>query len=223
MLPPLPSGERLGVRARVKHTCPMRIGLTGGIASGKTAVANLFAARGVPVIDTDAIARQIVEPGRPGLDRIVATFGRDVLDASGALDRRRLRSLVFADPAQRRRLEALLHPAILEEMTRQSEQADGPYQVLVIPLLAESGSGEDVDRVLVVDCPVELQVSRLLARDAENEQQARAMIAAQATREQRLALADDVIVNDGDFTTLESQVEALHAKYRGLARPDRRR
>ncbi len=205
----------------MKHTRPLRIGLTGGIASGKSTVADLFAARGIPVIDTDAIARELVEPGRPGLDEIVKTFGRDVLDASGALDRRKLRSLVFADPAQRRRLETLLHPAILAELTRRSEQAGGPYQILVIPLLAESGSTEDADRVLVVDCPVELQIRRLVARDAENEHQARAMIAAQATREQRLAIAHDVIVNAGDFTTLASQVEALDAKYHGLAERDR--
>lgn len=205
----------------MKHTRPLRIGLTGGIASGKSTVADLFAARGIPVIDTDAIARELVEPGRPGLDEIVKTFGRDVLDASGALDRRKLRSLVFADPAQRRRLETLLHPAILAELTRRSEQAGGPYQILVIPLLAESGSTEDADRVLVVDCPVELQIRRLVARDAENEHQARAMIAAQATREQRLAIAHDVIVNAGDFTSLASQVEALDAKYHGLAERDR--
>lgn len=202
---------------------PLRVGLTGGVASGKTTVANLFAARGVPVIDTDEIARELVAPGSAALARIVEGFGRDLLDASGALDRRKMRNLVFANPSDRRQLEAILHPAILEEMTRRSERAGGLYQILVIPLLAESAVAGHVDRVLVVDCPAELQLERLLARDTENEQQARAMIAAQATREQRLAFADDVIVNDGDFPALESQVEALDARYRGLARDERPR
>ncbi len=196
---------------------PLRVGLTGGIASGKTTVANLFAARGIAVIDTDQIAREIVAPGQSALASVVEAFGRDVLDASGALDRRRLRASVFADPAGRRRLEALLHPLILDEMARRSADAPGPYQILVIPLLVETGRTEYVDRVLVVDCPVDVQVARLLARDAENELQARAMIAAQATREQRLALADDVIVNDGDLDALESEVEALDARYREIS------
>ena len=207
----------------MKRSRPLRIGLTGGIASGKTTVAELFAARGVPVIDTDEIAREIVAPGRPALRRIVAAFGPEILDAGGALDRRRLRSLIFANPADRARLEAILHPAILEEMMRRSRDAGGPYQILVIPLLAESARDAEVDRVLVVDSPVELQMSRLLARDAENAAQARAMIAAQVTREQRLALADDVILNDGDRASLDSAVAALDAKYRGLSPADSRR
>lgn len=201
---------------------PLRVGLTGGIASGKTTVAGLFARRGIAVIDTDEIAHAIVEPGHPALDRVVEAFGRDVLDASGALDRRRLRMRVFADPAEKRRLETILHPLILDEMARRSADAPGPYQILVIPLLAETGRSEHVDRVLVVDCPIEIQVRRLLARDAENEPQALAMIAAQATREQRLALADDIILNDGDLDSLESRVQALDDKYRGLSRSSRR-
>lgn len=202
----------------MKGTRPLRIGLTGGIASGKTSVAELFVARGVPVIDTDQIARDMVAAGSPALRRVVEAFGPQVLDDRGALDRRRLRSLVFANPADRQRLEAILHPAILEEMRRRSQGAGGPYQILVIPLLAESTRDIELDRVLVVDCPVEVQVRRLLARDAESEPQARAMIAAQATREQRLALADDVILNDGDRTMLDSAVAALDAKYRALSR-----
>jgi dephospho-CoA kinase len=169
------------------------------------------------VIDTDEIAREIVTPGRPALREIVAAFGPEVLDSTGALDRRRLRALVFADAARRQRLEAILHPAILAEMQRRSEKAGGPYQILVIPLLAESARETAVDRVLVVDCPVEVQIRRLLARDAENEPQARAMISAQATREQRLALADDVILNDGDRAALDAAVAALDAKYRALS------
>ena len=204
-------------------TPPLRIALTGGIASGKTTVAELFAARGIPVIDTDQIAREIVAPGHPALRRIIDAFGPQILDSHGVLDRRRLRSLIFANPAERQRLEAILHPAILEEMMRRSRSAGGPYQVLVIPLLAESARDAEIDRVLVVDAPVDLQVSRLLARDAENEAQARAMIGAQASREERLALADDVIVNDRDRAALETAVAALDAKYRGLSAASSRR
>jgi dephospho-CoA kinase len=204
----------------LKHRRPLRIGLTGGIASGKSTVAGLFAARGIPVIDTDQIAREVVAPGRPALRRIVDAFGPEMLDAHGALDRRRLRGLVFADSTQRQRLEAIVHPLILAEMSRRAEKAGGAYQVLVIPLLVESAGHVDVDRVLVVDSPVELQISRLLARDAENEAQARAMIAAQATREQRLARADDVIVNDSDRAALDAAVAALDANYRGMAQAD---
>ncbi len=204
----------------MKRARPLRVGLTGGVASGKTTVAKLFGARGIPVIDTDEIAREIVAPGLPVLRRIVEAFGPEVLDQAGALDRRKMRGRVFADPAQRQRLEEILHPAILEAMMRRSERAGGPYQILVIPLLAESARDVDLDRVLVVDCPVEAQIGRLLARDAENEQQARAMIAAQATREQRLALADDVIINDGDIAALDAAVAAFDARYRGLSQAD---
>lgn len=196
---------------------PLRIGLTGGIASGKSAVAGLFAARGVPVIDTDAIARDVVAPGEPALTRVVQEFGREVLDASGGLDRRRMRELVFSDAARRARLEAILHPAILDEMIRRSAQAGGNYQILVIPLLVEGDLAKHVDRLLVVDAMPETQLVRLLQRDAENPQQARAMIAAQASRAARLAQADDVIHNDGTLAELESQVAQLHETYVRLA------
>jgi dephospho-CoA kinase len=196
---------------------PLRIGLTGGIASGKSAVAGLFAARGVPVIDTDAIARDVVAPGEPALTRVVQEFGREVLDASGGLDRRRMRELVFSDAARRARLEAILHPAILAEMIRRSAQAGGNYQILVIPLLVEGDLAKHVDRLLVVDAMPETQLVRLLQRDAENPQQARAMIAAQASRAARLAQADDVIHNDGTLAELESQVAQLHETYVRLA------
>jgi dephospho-CoA kinase len=204
----------------VKRTRPLRIALTGGIASGKTAVAERFAARGIPVIDADDIAHEVVTPGRPALRQVVEAFGPGVLDSRGALDRRRLRALIFAQPGQRQRLEAILHPVIIKEMLRRSTSADGPYQLLVIPLLAESAREVDVDRVLVVDSPLELQVQRLLARDAETESQARAMIATQATREERLALADDVILNDGDLAALDSAVAALDTKYRRLSQAE---
>lgn len=196
---------------------PLRIGLTGGIASGKTTVADLFAARGVPVLDTDRIARDVVAPGTPGLREVVAAFGPGVLAADGSLDRRALRERVFANPAERRRLESLLHPRIRAELERRSAAAGGPYQVLVIPLLVEGGGQTRVDRVLVVDCPEDVQLARLMARDGGTEAAARAILAAQASREERLAVADDVIVNDGPREALEAAVAALDTRYRQLA------
>lgn len=196
---------------------PFRVALTGGIASGKSTVAALFAALGVPVIDTDVIAREVVEPGQPALAEVVAGFGASVLDASGRIDRRRMRELIFADPDARRRLESILHPAIRAEMARQSLAAGGPYQVLVIPLLAEGGRRDHVDRVLLVDVPEQLQVERLVQRDGVSPDQARASLDAQATRAARLALADDVIGNTGAADELRAAVAELDAKYRGLA------
>jgi dephospho-CoA kinase len=196
-----------------------RVALTGGIASGKTTVSRLFAALGVPVIDSDEIARDVVAPGTPGLAAIVARFGEGVLQADGALDRRRLRGIVFADPGARADLEAITHPAIRAEMERRSAQAGGPYQVLAIPLLVEGGAARSrVDRVLVVDCPPDVQVRRVMARDRCTEAQAYAVLAAQAGREARLAAADDVIANDGDLAGLRDQVEALHRRYLAAAR-----
>ena len=192
---------------------PFRVALTGGIASGKTTVANLFADRGVPVIDTDVIARQVVEPGEPALAAVVGAFGTQVLGEDGRLDRRRMREHVFADAAARRRLEAILHPAIRAEMERQSRAAGGPYQVLVIPLLVESGRRDHVDRVLVVDVPEATQVERLMRRDASTREQAEAALRAQATRDARLAFADDVIENTGDLAALEARVAELHRDY----------
>lgn len=194
----------------------LRIGLTGGIASGKSAVANLFAERGVPVIDTDEIARDLVQPGSPLLTQLTQAFGREIIDSQGALDRKRLRTMVFADENLRSQLDQLMHPAIRAELERRSAVAGGPYQILAIPLLVETGA-RYFDRVLVVDCSVETQLQRLLARDAENEAQARAIIAAQATREERLKRADDVILNDGKFSALAPQVARLHARYLALA------
>ncbi len=195
----------------------LRVGLTGGIASGKSTVANLFAVRGVPVIDTDEISRAVVAPGQPALAAITRAFGSGVLDADGALDRRRMRELIFSDPARRQQLESILHPMILSELKRLSAQAGGPYQILVIPLLVEGGLEGAVDRILVVDVPRERQVERLLQRDAEDEQQADAIMAAQAPRQARLAKANDVITNDGTIADLESQVERLHERYLRLA------
>ena len=200
-----------------------RVALTGGIASGKTTVANLFAAHGVPLVDTDLIAREVVEPGQPALAAVVATFGADVLDQEGRLDRRRLREIIFGDAAARGRLEAILHPAIRAEMERQSAAAAdaGPYQLLVIPLLAEGGRRNHVDRVLVIDTPESVQVARLMARDAVTREQAEASLRAQAARTARLGIADDVVTNTGRIEDLRDQVDALHLQYVNFAREKR--
>ena len=196
---------------------PLRIALTGGIASGKTAVAQLFAQRGIPVLDTDQIARDVVEPGQPALAQIVESFGPDILDASGRLDRARMRDRVFADPTQRKLLESILHPAIRGELNRRSLEAEGPYQIHVIPLLVETGQRGNYDRVLVVDCPEEEQMRRLALRDGSTVEQARNILAAQVSREQRLSVADDVIVNTGTVEDLVGFVDTLHRNYALLA------
>jgi dephospho-CoA kinase len=194
-----------------------RVALTGGIASGKSTVADLFAALGVPVIDTDVIAREVVEPGRPALTQVIETFGSEVLGSDGRLDRRRLRERIFADPDAKRRLEAILHPAIRVEMERLSRAADGPYQVLVIPLLTEGKRRDHVDRVLLVDVPEKLQIQRLVSRDGVSQEQAQASLNAQATRAERLAMADDIVRNTGRPEDLRENIEALHERYLQLA------
>jgi dephospho-CoA kinase len=194
-----------------------RIALTGGIASGKSAVATLFEARGVPVVDSDVIAREIVAPGTPALEAIRVRFGDAVLLPDGSLDRRALREQVFADPAARRDLEAITHPAIRERMQAWSRTAAGPYQIHMIPLLAEGGGRRDFNRVLVVDCPEELQIQRVMQRDGVDANSARNVLAAQASRAERLAIADDVIVNDGDRDKLSQDVDALHRRYLQLS------
>ena len=200
---------------------PFRVALTGGIASGKSTVADLFAARGAVLIDTDVIAREVVEPGQPALQAVVAAFGRGVLGPDERLDRRRLRETIFTDPSARRTLESILHPAIRAEMEQQSARAarlhPAAYQVLVIPLFAEGGRRDHVDRVLVVDAPESVQIERLMSRDHVTEAQARASLQAQASREARLAAADDVVQNTGRREDLEPQVEALHVRYLALA------
>ena len=195
----------------------LRIGLTGGIASGKSTVASLFAALGAVVLDTDQIAREVVEPGKPALAALVQAFGAGILDRDGRLDRGALRGRLFTDEATRRRVEAILHPEILAELERQSHSAPGPYQVFVIPLLFESHLERVVDRILVVDCPEEDQVRRLMARDGESRESALSMLRAQASPEERLAVADDVVDNGGDSEALPAQVAALDRKYRELA------
>jgi len=200
---------------------PLRVGLTGGIASGKSTVARLFEALGVPVIDTDVLAREVVAPGSPVLAQIAARFGAGVLTPEGALDRAALRSLIFSDPAARADLEGLTHPAIRALLAERSAAAGGDYQIHVIPLLVETGGQNRVDRVLVVDSSEELQIRRLQARDGSSLEQARAILAAQASRAARLAAADDVIENNGDLHVLRDRVAALHLGYRERARQAR--
>jgi dephospho-CoA kinase len=195
----------------------LRIGLTGGIASGKSTVANLFAAKGATVIDTDRIAREVVEPGMPALAALVNALGGGILDNEGRLDRAALRRRIFADATTRRTVESILHPAILAGLDREAERASGPYLVLVIPLLVDGRHEALVDRVLVVDCTEETQIRRLMERDGETRAGALRALEAQISRERRLAAADDVIGNDGPTGELEAQVAAYDRKYRVMA------
>lgn len=192
------------------------IALTGGIASGKTAASDAFAARGVPVIDTDRIARMVVEPGSEGLAEVAAAFGEGIL-LEGALDRAALRRKIFDDSGARRRLEGILHPRIAAEARRQLAAVDSPYAILVVPLLIESGLFSDADRVLVIDVPESVQLQRLTARDGVSRADAESALAAQSTRTQRLARADDVIVNTGSLEDLYREIDRLDARYRDLA------
>ena len=196
------------------------IGLTGGVASGKSEVTRRFEALGVAVADADLAARAVVEPGQPALAAIAARFGAGILLPDGRLDRRQLRELVFADMQARRDLEAITHPAIRALLRTQCLAAPGPYAIAAIPLLAEAGGRAGypwLDRIVVVDAPMELQRSRLMQRDGVDEALAMRMIAAQATREARLAIADEVVVNDGHPDHLDARVAELDARYRALA------
>jgi len=194
-------------------TARLSIGLTGGIASGKSTVADMFADLGATIIDTDLIAREVVEPGRPALDEIRKAFGDDVFTGNGSLDRKAMRAIIFADPTKRQLLESILHPRIRQEASDQAARAKGPYQIVVVPLLVESPMRTSMDRIVVVDCDEKVQLARLLARDAESPEQAQRIIDAQASRADRLAIADDVITNDGDLDETRQQVEWLHARY----------
>ncbi len=194
------------------------VGLTGGIGSGKSTVADRFARLGVPVIDTDVIARELTAPGGAALAQIQAAFGDAVMHADGTLDRAALRRRVFADEAQRRRLEAILHPRIRKAVEAALASLDAPYALVVIPLLVETGGYRDLlDRVLVVDCPETVQVERVMARSGLAREEVAAILAAQAGRAGRLAAADDVIVNAATPQALDAEVEALDSRYRGLA------
>lgn len=198
-------------------TPKLLIGLTGGIASGKSAVADRLQALGATIVDTDQVSREVVEPGTAGLAAVVERFGRGVLDTNGQLDRRRLREIVFADEQARSALNGILHPRIGERAMQKVRAAAGPYVVLVVPLLVEGGMADLVDRILVIDVPVETQIRRVMHRDGVDREHAESIIAAQANRESRLARADDVIVNDGDLEQLQARVDALHRFYLELA------
>ena len=196
------------------------VGLTGGIASGKSAVAHGFEALGIVVADADIAAREAVAVGSDGLAEVVAEFGRSILDSTGALDRAAMRKRVFGDGAARKRLEAIIHPRVRESLAQQCAQATSPYAIVAIPLLAEvcaRAAYPWLQRILVVDVPVEVQHARLIQRDGIDKALADKMIASQATREQRLAVADDIVVNTGSLEDLQRHVVLLDARYRSLA------
>jgi len=194
------------------------VGLTGGIGSGKSAAADEFARLGATVVDTDAIARELTGPGGAAVPEVRRLFGKVFVDASGAMERKRMRDLVFADAQEKQRLEALLHPMIRAESARRIAAATGPYALLVVPLLIESaGYRERVGRVLVVDCPEAIQITRVRQRSGLPEEEIRRIIASQVQREKRLAAADDVIDNSGPVSALQQQVRKLHETYLKLA------
>ncbi len=189
------------------------VALSGGIASGKTTVSEMFSELGVPVVDTDVIAHELVEPGQPLLASIVSAFGQQLLDVYGRLRRRKLRKLIFSSQVKREQLEALMHPQIAVEVRHRINQLNSAYCILVIPLLAEKGAYPGVNRVLVVDTDVDTQLERLSSRDGVSREQAQAALAAQASREQRLSIADDVIENSEDKADLQAKVKELHETY----------
>ena len=197
------------------------IGLTGGIGSGKSAAADAFAAHGAAVVDTDAIAHQLTAAGGAALPALAAAFGPTIIAADGALDRAAMRQRVFADPSERQRLESILHPLIRQESDRQvavARTSGVPYVILAVPLLVESGTyRERVDRIVVVDCTEATQIARVMARNGFNEDQVRAILAAQASRSDRLTVADEVVDNDGDLAQLQEQIARLDRKFRSLS------
>jgi dephospho-CoA kinase len=195
---------------------PPRVGLTGGIASGKSTVSRLFGDLGVPVLDADIIAREVIAPGTALLTTLFERFGPGIRAGDGSLDRSALRRLVFSDDGRRRELESLMHPAIRARTEQLAAEAEGAYQLHVVPLLVETHAQDRYDRILVVDCPESQQLARLLARDGMSEAEARAMLSSQSSRATRLASADDVILNDGALDALRPRVAALHERYLAL-------
>lgn len=196
------------------------VAITGGVASGKSEVSRRFQALGVVVADADIAARTVVAPGTPGLAEVVATFGAGTLGADGSLDRAAMRRRVFDDPTARQALEAIIHPRVRAQLQEECHAAAGPYAMVAVPLLTEVGGREAyswVQRILVVDVPVDVQRARLMQRDGSDEVLAQRMIEAQATRAQRLAIADDVLVNDGGLSDLDPHIIALDRRYRMLA------
>lgn len=201
-------------------TRKLAVGLTGGIASGKSAVASAFEQLGVTTIDADSVARDIVAPGQPALDEIVTRFGADIVDDQGQLRRSELRGIIFDDDEARRDLEAITHPRIRTGLAAQRDAADSDYCILVVPLLVKSSMLDLVDRVLVIDAPEHIQLERLVSRDDIDETLARKMIAAQDARSERLAMADDVLINTGPRKDIADLAAALHAGYQRLAQGD---
>lgn len=194
------------------------VGLTGGIGSGKTAASDYLASLGITVVDADLASRVIVEPGQPALAAIEARFGAEVIAADGTLDRRALRERVFTDPEQRKALEAITHPAIGAEIMRQLQASRSPYTVLVSPLLLETSQHRMAQRILLIDVPEALQVARTTSRDEVPAAQVEAIMAAQMPREEKRGRADDIVVNDGDLSHLQAQLDTLHARYLEMAR-----
>lgn len=201
-------------------TRQLAVGLTGGIASGKSVVSSAFERLGIEVVDADQVARDIVEPGQPALEEIRARFGDAIIDGDGRLDRRQMRGIVFDDPDARVALEKITHPRIREALATRRDAVRSEYSLLAVPLLVKSGMSDLVDRILVVDAPESVQMARLIDRDGIDEELARKMIAAQDTRTLRLAAADDVLVNTGPRKDIADLAAALHAGYSRLARGD---
>lgn len=198
----------------------LKIGLTGGIASGKSAASDCFSVRGIPVIDADIVARDVVKAGTPAIEEIEAAFGKRFIHPDGNLDRRLVRSLIFSDPRKRQELEAILHPRIKEAMLSQLARVSAPYCILAIPLLIEADQRDLVDRVLVIDAPRAIQIKRLMQRDQISQDEAEAILNTQLDRDVRVKFADDLIVNDGSRTDLDAAIEKLHQKYLSLAAAD---
>ncbi|MCW8955770.1 MAG: dephospho-CoA kinase [Gammaproteobacteria bacterium] len=197
------------------------IGLTGGIGSGKTIVSDLFSKLGVPIIDTDLVARELVQIGQPALASISTVFGKTVLNQDGSLNRARLGEITFNNPEARKQLESILHPEIRDQVNKRLKQLHSPYAMVVIPLLIETGDYSYVDRILVVDCELQTQINRVKQRDHRSQQQIDNILQAQVRREQRLSVANDVIENNADQDTLLHKVEDLHHKYLALARSEK--
>ncbi|MGB9429897.1 MAG: dephospho-CoA kinase [Gammaproteobacteria bacterium] len=196
----------------------LKVGLTGGIASGKSEAAAMFARLGTPVVDADAIARELTAPGTPGLQQMVMALGRQILDSRGQLDRGRLRRWLFTDAALRAQVEGILHPLVVARLQGSLDSSKASYALAVIPLLAENPKARAlVDRILVVDCPESLQIARLMSRDGESEESARTMLSVQADRQQRLATGDDILFNTGVLTELTAGVAKLHRFYLDIA------
>lgn len=193
------------------------VGLTGGVASGKTAASEHFARLGVPVVDADVAARQVVEPGEPGLEAVRSAFGPGILDSAGRLDRAAMRKRVFSDPGARKTLGSILHPRIRQRLRAELASASGPYTILVAPLLIENRMQDMVSRILVIDVPKSVQRQRVQQRDGSTPEQADSIISSQADRQERLAAADDVICNTGKLEDLHREIEALHQSYLALA------